>query len=118
MMQKLNSRGFEFSVDDFGTGFSSLVLLRELPISQIKIDQSFIKDMLTQIADYAIVESTLFLATRLNCKVVAEGIEDNDLKQTLTLMDCDYLQGYYFSKPVNINEFIQKYANEEEYRII
>ncbi|WP_096739340.1 putative bifunctional diguanylate cyclase/phosphodiesterase [Pseudoalteromonas atlantica] len=118
MMQKLNSRGFEFSVDDFGTGFSSLVLLRELPISQIKIDQSFIKDMLTQIADYAIVESTLFLATRLNCKVVAEGIEDNDLKQTLTLMDCDYLQGYYFSKPVNINEFIHNYANEEEYRII
>ncbi|WP_089348135.1 putative bifunctional diguanylate cyclase/phosphodiesterase [Pseudoalteromonas espejiana] len=118
MMQKLNSRGFEFSVDDFGTGFSSLVLLRELPVSQIKIDQSFIKDMLTQIADYAIVESTLFLATRLNCKVVAEGIEDKDLKQTLTSMNCDYLQGYYFSKPVNVNEFIHKYANEEKYRII
>ncbi|MEL0647232.1 EAL domain-containing protein [Pseudoalteromonas agarivorans] len=118
MMQKLNSRGFEFSVDDFGTGFSSLVLLRELPISQIKIDQSFIKDMLTQIADYAIVESTLFLATRLNCKVVAEGIENEDVQQALTTMNCDYLQGYYYSKPLRINEFMSKYLSEDRYRII
>ncbi|GAB0109801.1 putative bifunctional diguanylate cyclase/phosphodiesterase [Pseudoalteromonas distincta] len=118
MMQKLNSRGFEFSIDDFGTGFSSLVLLRELPISQIKIDQSFVKDMLTQITDYAIVESTLFLASRLNCKVVAEGIENQDVQQTLTSMNCDYLQGYYYSKPININEFINIYMNEEKYRII
>ena len=118
MMYKLNDRGFEFSVDDFGTGFSSLSLLRELPISQIKIDQSFIKDMLTQIANYAIVESTLFLANRLNCKVVAEGIENKDLQETLTSMNCDYLQGYYYSKPININEFIEKYSNEDMYKII
>lgn len=118
MMYKLNDRGFEFSVDDFGTGFSSLSLLRELPISQIKIDQSFIKDMLTQIANYAIVESTLFLANRLNCKVVAEGIENKDLQETLTSMNCDYLQGYYFSKPINLEEFIKKYSNEDMYQII
>ena len=64
MMQQLSMRGFKFSVDDFGTGFSSLSLLRELPINQIKIDQSFVKDMLTNSPDYAIVESTLFLASR------------------------------------------------------
>lgn len=118
MMYKLNDRGFEFSVDDFGTGFSSLSLLRELPINQIKIDRSFIKDMLTQPADYAIVESTLFLASRLNCKVVAEGIENKALRDTLTSMKCDYLQGYYYSKPININDFIVKYLNEEIHGVV
>ncbi|MBB1384803.1 bifunctional diguanylate cyclase/phosphodiesterase [Pseudoalteromonas sp. SG45-5] len=113
MMYKLNAHGFEFSIDDFGTGFSSLSLLRELPISQIKIDQSFIKGMLSQSADHAIVESTLFLANRLNCKVVAEGIENEYLQEALTSMNCDYLQGYYYSKPIGIDDFIKKYFYEE-----
>ncbi|KTF10285.1 putative bifunctional diguanylate cyclase/phosphodiesterase [Pseudoalteromonas sp. 10-33] len=116
MMNKLNSRGFEFSVDDFGTGFSSLSLLRELPINQIKIDRSFINNMLTQIADYAIVESTLFLANRLNCNVVAEGIETKALQEALKSMNCEYLQGYYFSKPLPIDRFIEKYINNVGYK--
>ena len=113
MMYKLNARGFKFSIDDFGTGFSSLSLLRELPISEIKIDQSFIKYMDTQATNYAIVESTLFLANRLKCKVVAEGIENKKLMEIVTSMNCDYLQGYYYSKPININDFMKKYFIEE-----
>ena len=113
MMYKLNSRGFEFSVDDFGTGFSSLSLLRELPINQIKIDRSFINNMLTKIADYAIVESTLFLAHRLNCNVVAEGIETKELQEVLKSMNCEFLQGYYFSKPLPLERFIEKYLNKD-----
>ncbi|TMS81587.1 bifunctional diguanylate cyclase/phosphodiesterase [Pseudoalteromonas sp. S554] len=113
MMYKLNRRGFEFSVDDFGTGFSSLSLLRELPINQIKVDRSFINNMLTKIADYAIVESTLFLAHRLNCNVVAEGIETKELQEALKSMNCEFLQGYYFSKPLPLERFIEKYLNKD-----
>lgn len=114
MMQQLSMRGFKFSVDDFGTGFSSLSLLRELPINQIKIDQSFIKDMLINPPDYAIVESTLFLASRLNCDVVAEGIETKEVEQALLSMNCDYLQGYLYSKPIDIDEFINVYLSTEK----
>jgi len=114
MMQQLSMRGFKFSVDDFGTGFSSLSLLRELPINQIKIDQSFIKDMLINPPDYAIVESTLFLASRLNCDVVAEGIETKEVEQALLSLNCDYLQGYLYSKPINIDEFINVYLSTEK----
>jgi diguanylate cyclase (GGDEF)-like protein len=100
----LNKRGFYFSIDDFGTGFSSLSLLRELPIEQIKIDRSFITNMLTHSADFAIVESILFLANQLNCNVVAEGVENLNVEQLLVSLGCDYLQGYYYSKPVPLLE--------------
>ncbi|NMM40747.1 EAL domain-containing protein [Pseudoalteromonas arctica] len=108
MMSKLSKMGFKFSVDDFGTGFSSLVLLRELPIDQIKIDQSFIKNMLNETTAYAIVESTIFLASRLNCNVVAEGIEEKDIEQALIKLNCDYVQGFLYSRAVPLDEFIQE----------
>ncbi len=108
-MNNLNHMGFEFSVDDFGTGFSSLTLLKELPISQVKIDRSFIKEMLITPTDNAIVESTLFLATKLNCNVVAEGVENKATEEKLTAMNCTYLQGYYYSKPLNTNDFMAKF---------
>ncbi|NNG42441.1 bifunctional diguanylate cyclase/phosphodiesterase [Pseudoalteromonas sp. NEC-BIFX-2020_002] len=109
MMSKLSKMGFKFSVDDFGTGFSSLVLLRELPIDQIKIDQSFIKNMLNEPAAYAIVESTIFLASRLNCNVVAEGIEEKKVEQALIKLNCDYVQGFFYSKALSIDCFRKRY---------
>ena len=70
--------------------------------------------MLINPPDYAIVESTLFLAGRLNCDVVAEGIETKEVEQALLNLNCDYLQGYLYSKPITIDEFISVYLNAEK----
>ncbi|MDX2370357.1 MAG: bifunctional diguanylate cyclase/phosphodiesterase [Colwellia sp.] len=109
MITALNSKGFQFSVDDFGTGFSSLSLLRELPIQEIKIDCSFVNSMLTKKADFAIVKSIIFLANQLNCHVVAEGIEDGATEASLIQLNCDYLQGFYYSKPISLAAFEHEY---------
>ncbi|WP_160060878.1 putative bifunctional diguanylate cyclase/phosphodiesterase [Psychromonas sp. L1A2] len=111
MIMALNAMGFQFSIDDFGTGFSSLSLLRELSIKQIKIDRSFVDGMLSQKADYAIVKSIIFLAKQLECEVIAEGIENRETEQELINLDCDYLQGFYYSKPISIEEIKRKYLN-------
>jgi len=107
MMFRLADLGFIFSIDDFGTGFSSLSLLRELPIQQIKIDRSFVQKIDSEKTDHAIVESAIYLAKNLGCSVVAEGVENALVEAALVKLDCDYLQGYYFSKPVPLTEFIQ-----------
>jgi len=113
MMTSLNAMGFQFSIDDFGTGFSSLSLLRELSIKQIKIDRSFVSGMLTKKADYAIVKSIIYLAKQLECEVIAEGIEDRETEQALINLDCHYLQGFYYSKPVSIEDIKHKYLNHK-----
>jgi diguanylate cyclase (GGDEF)-like protein len=105
MIKALNILGFQFSIDDFGTGFSSLSLLRELSIKQIKIDRSFVNGMLTKKADYAIVKSIIFLAKQLECEVIAEGIENHETEKMLIDLGCDYLQGFYYSKPLPIEAF-------------
>jgi len=112
MILALIEKGFQFSIDDFGTGFSSLSLLRELSITQIKIDRSFVNDMLEQKADYAIVKSIIFLAEQLSCSVVAEGVENHQIEQALIGLNCDFVQGFYYSRPLpienlnmNINHF-------------
>jgi diguanylate cyclase (GGDEF)-like protein len=110
MMLRLSEYGFTFSIDDFGTGFSSLSLLRELPIDQIKIDRSFVQHMDSAITDHAIVNSAIFLAKNLGCTVVAEGVENSALESELELLNCDYLQGYYYSEPIPLTAFIEHYC--------
>lgn len=105
MIKALNILGFQFSIDDFGTGFSSLSLLRELSIKQIKIDRSFVNGMLTQKADYAIVKSIIFLAKQLECEVIAEGVENAETEKALIDLGCDYLQGFHYSKPLPVEAF-------------
>jgi len=107
MMFRLAALGFKFSIDDFGTGFSSLSLLRELPIQQIKIDRSFVQKMDSEKTDHAIVKSSIYLAKNLDCSVVAEGVENASVEAALVKLNCDYLQGYYFSKPVPLIDFMQ-----------
>ena len=109
MIKALNTKGFKFSIDDFGTGFSSLSLLRELPIEQIKIDRTFVSGMLEQKADYAIVKSIIYLAKQLECNVVAEGVESQAVEVALTSLDCDFLQGYYYAKPTPLETFQREY---------
>lgn len=114
MLSKLSELGFYISIDDFGTGYSSLSLLRVLSFNQIKIDQSFIRNMSIGNSDYAIVASTVYLAHSLGCNVVAEGVEDFDLFDELKELGCDYIQGYCISKPKEFTEILHWSLREIE----
>lgn len=103
-LAELRGLGLSISIDDFGTGYSSLSYLKHLPADVLKIDRSFIQDITTNSADKAIIRSILALADNLHLKVVAEGIENVDQDNALTGMNCDYAQGYYFSRPLPAGE--------------
>jgi EAL domain-containing protein (putative c-di-GMP-specific phosphodiesterase class I) len=111
-LQELREIGIHISLDDFGTGFSSLSYLKQLPLNTLKIDQSFIRNLSHNTQDRAIVESIITLAHTLNFTVVAEGVEDQDQLQILRGMSCDEIQGYLFSPPVSLDLFAQMLANE------
>lgn len=96
--------GVALSVDDFGTGYSSLSYLRRLPVGRLKIDRSFVGEMLIDDASRAIVASTVDLAGRLGLEVVAEGVEDDATMTELELLGCDVAQGYYLGRPVPAGE--------------
>jgi diguanylate cyclase (GGDEF)-like protein/PAS domain S-box-containing protein len=107
-IQQLKKIGIRIALDDFGTGFSSLQYLREFPIDTIKIDQIFMQNIHTEnIHDSAIVSSLIHLASKLNMKVVAEGVEEEEQLKFLMLHNCDLVQGYLFSKPVPLNIYSQ-----------
>jgi diguanylate cyclase (GGDEF)-like protein len=97
--------GIGLSIDDYGTGYSSLSRLRRLPVTEIKIDQSFIKDMNHNKDDEAIVRSTIELAHNLGLHVVAEGVETKEALSLLSDLGCDTAQGYLISKPLPVNKF-------------
>jgi diguanylate cyclase (GGDEF)-like protein len=101
VLNALLQLGVTVALDDFGTGFSSLTYLRKLPFSRIKIDQSFIRDMLAQPDCAAIVKSVIGLARDLNIGVVAEGVETADQLEYLRQFNCDEVQGYLISRPVS-----------------
>jgi len=96
--------GVEYSIDDFGTGYSSLAYIKKLPVHYLKIDKSFVMDMTNDPDDRAIVESTIKLAHSLGIKVIAEGVESQDIVDLLVSMGCDYAQGYFYSKAVPADE--------------
>jgi diguanylate cyclase len=104
MMEQLRVLGVRFSIDDFGTGHSSLAHLKRLPVDEVKIDRSFVKE-LDERHDDAIVRSTIGLGHALNLKVVAEGVEDPAGWAVLSRLGCDLIQGYYVSKPLPAAEF-------------
>jgi EAL domain-containing protein (putative c-di-GMP-specific phosphodiesterase class I) len=99
-IEELCSHGVRLSLDDFGTGYSSLTHLRRLPIDEIKIDRSFIKDLETDSDDAAIVQSTIDLAHSLNLMVVAEGVETELTWNRLRAFGCDQAQGFYLARPM------------------
>ena len=96
----LNNLGIKLSMDDFGTGYSSLSYLRQYSFDILKIDRSFIMGITTNKADCDLVIATIAMAHSLGLKVVAEGVESKEQMLKLRELKCDYLQGYYFSKPV------------------
>jgi EAL domain-containing protein (putative c-di-GMP-specific phosphodiesterase class I) len=107
-MNALKEKGISFSLDDFGTGYSSLSYLKQLPLDQIKIDQSFIRDILTDPNDAAIVRTIIALGRTLGLNVVAEGVETGRQLDLLSAYGCYNFQGYLFGKPVAVDEFMQQ----------
>jgi EAL domain-containing protein (putative c-di-GMP-specific phosphodiesterase class I) len=99
-MQRLKSEGITFSLDDFGTGYSSLSYLKRLPLDQIKIDQSFIRDIISDRNDAAIVRAILAIGQSLGITVIAEGVETEAQRDLLLEYGCVYFQGYLFGRPV------------------
>lgn len=105
IMITLKEFGIQFSLDDFGTGYSSLQYLKKLPLNQLKIDQSFIRDILIDQSDKAIVGTIISMAHNLDLSVIAEGVETPEQQQLLLGLGCTHYQGYLYSKPVSISEF-------------
>jgi EAL domain-containing protein (putative c-di-GMP-specific phosphodiesterase class I) len=107
VVTQLNDMGVSMSVDDFGTGYSSLEHLKRLPISEIKIDKSFVMSMDNSHSDAAIVRSTIDLSHNLGRTVVAEGVESEEILHRLGVLGCDLIQGYYLSRPVAATEITE-----------
>jgi diguanylate cyclase (GGDEF)-like protein len=104
-ISRLSRMGIRFSIDDFGTGYSSLSYLKKLPIHELKIDKSFVMDMLENENDAVIVRATIELAHNLGLKVVAEGVENEETHKALRNLGCDVVQGYYLSRPLSAKDF-------------
>ena len=107
ILNQINALGINLAIDDFGTGYSSLSYLKKLPISKLKIDQSFVRDLPDDEEDIAISKAVIALAKSLNLRIIAEGVETQAQKEFLVESNCEVIQGYLYSKPINQEE-IQK----------
>ncbi len=117
ILNQLDKLNIEIAVDDFGTGYSSLAYLKRLPLSKLKIDKSFIMDMIEDDNDAIIVRSTIDLAHNLGMQVIAEGIEDKEMLELLTVLGCKFGQGYYISRPISEIDFEQWVIQRNESKI-
>jgi EAL domain-containing protein (putative c-di-GMP-specific phosphodiesterase class I) len=104
-MNVLRKTGLRFSMDDFGTGFSSLAYLTQLPLNQLKIDQSFVRNIGVKSTDAIIVQTIIGMAHNLGIEVIAEGVETEAQRAFLEQHGCPTCQGYLFSKPVPLDQF-------------
>jgi diguanylate cyclase len=100
ILTRLNAMGVQLSVDDFGTGYSSMAYLKHLPVHELKVDRSFVSQMLQSSSDAVIVHSTIDLGRNLGLRVVAEGVENALTLQQLGLLGCHAVQGYHISRPI------------------
>ena len=112
ILSSLNEMGINLSIDDFGTGFSSLAYLKQLPVNELKIDKSFVLDMDKDENDLVIVQSIIHLGHNLGLKVVAEGVEEQVHLNLVNDFDCDIAQGYFYGKPKSAEEFLSYLQGE------
>ena len=105
-LERLSALGFRLSIDDFGTGYSSLAYLKRLPVDELKIDKSFVRNMEKDVDDARIVRSTIDLAHGLGLSVVAEGVENAQVWELLRTLSCDEAQGFHMSRPLPVEDFM------------
>jgi diguanylate cyclase (GGDEF)-like protein len=106
-LNKISTMGIEIAIDDFGTGYSSLSYLKKLPLDKLKIDQSFMREIPYNEDDVAITKAIIALGKSLNLKIMAEGVEKKEQKDFLISNGCDYIQGYYYCKPIPAKDITQ-----------
>jgi len=112
-LEALSAMGFSLALDDYGTGYSSLSYLKRLPVDELKIDKSFVQELASDEEDNILVRSTIELGHNLGLKITAEGVEDTDSVARLKTYGCDYLQGFYYTKPLPLDDaraFLDEHA--------
>lgn len=114
LLKEIKTRGLSLSVDDFGTGYSGLSYLKRFSIDKLKIDQSFVRDIPANTNSVTIVSAIIAMAKELGINVLAEGVETVDQLEFLRKKGCNYIQGYYFSKPVDVTGFTQLLLRSRE----
>jgi EAL domain-containing protein (putative c-di-GMP-specific phosphodiesterase class I) len=107
VLADLRDAGVQLSLDDFGTGYSSLAIVTRAPVDEIKIDRSFVDDMIVSVAAEAVVRSAVELGSRLGVRVVAEGVETTEQRAALIALGCPTAQGYHFCKPMPSDRIVQ-----------
>lgn len=116
MFNDLKSLGIKISLDDFGTEYSSLAYIKQMPINKIKIAMPFVQSIGLNKKDEAIIRTIVSLGENLDVDIIAEGVETKEQVEFLLKENCNFMQGYYFSKPIPFNELINHlYLNGEKY---
>jgi diguanylate cyclase (GGDEF)-like protein len=118
ILQSLRDVGIRLAIDDFGTGYSSMAYLKRLPVTEIKIDRTFVTEMDSDMSDAAIVRSSLELARNLNLEVVAEGVETQAVWDELTTLGCGSAQGYFLSRPLPADDFRRWLAQHNAAKVL
>ena len=115
IIKRLHDMGYHFSIDDFGTGYSSLAYLKKMPLTEIKIDKSFVMDIMNSENDAVIVKAIINLAHNLGLQVTAEGVESKEIMTKLKDYGCDVAQGYYLNQPFSVTDF-NKWMNNPQWQ--
>jgi len=117
MLSRLQQTGVKISIDDYGTGLSTLDYLKKVPAAEIKIDQSFIRSLRDHRSDRVMVQSTIGLAHSLGRLVVAEGVEDRETLELLTAMGCDIAQGFLIGRPASLRSIMKRMKVDRGLRV-
>ncbi|GAL17903.1 diguanylate cyclase [Vibrio maritimus] len=117
-LKAIRASGIEVWLDDFGTGYSSLSYLRRFTVDGIKIDQSFVRDIIADSKDQQLVQAMVAMANNLDLLVVAEGIETLEQAEKLAQIGCEVGQGFYFDKPMPVDDFVRRLINESNSNVV
>ena len=116
LLDELHAKGFKISMDDFGSGYSSLNMVYQLAIDELKLDRGFLSKSTQENEQrrQIILEQIISFAKKLGISIVAEGIETEEDKENMLSLDCEYGQGYFYAKPMSVQDFTERYMKERQ----